>query len=59
MNHFYEKSKYKVETKCDFKGNEKAKGRWPPKRKILQDASEKENVVPYKKFNRFEKGHGS
>jgi len=41
-----------------LKGNEKVKGKWPLKRGRPQDAGEKENVVPYKKFNTFEKGHG-
>ena len=38
-----------------MKRNEKAKGKWPPKRGRPQDASEKENVVPYKRFNATEK----
>ena len=40
-----------------MKINEKAKGKWPPKRGRPQDASRKENVVPYKRFNTTEKGN--
>ena len=58
MKHCYEKSKHKVEPKHDLKRNDKPKGKWPPKRGKPQDASEKENVVPYKRFNTIEKGHG-
>jgi len=42
-----------------LKGNEKVKGKWPPKRGRPQDAGEKENVSPYKKFSTIEKGHVS
>jgi len=56
LKHCYEQSKRKFEPKCDLKGNEKSKGKWPPKRGRPQDASEKENVVPYKRFNTTEKG---
>ena len=55
----YEQSKHKVEPKHDLKINEKFKGKWPPKWGRPQGASEKENMVPYKKFNTVEKGHGS
>jgi len=41
-----------------LKGNEKFKGKWPPKWGRLQETGEKENVVPYKKFNIVEKEHG-
>ena len=58
LRHRYEQSKRRVEPKRDLKGNEKAKGKWPPKRGIHQDASEKENLIPYKRFNIVEKGHG-
>jgi len=40
-----------------LKGNEKVNGKWPLKWRIPEDASEKENVAPYKKFNAVEKGH--
>lgn len=42
-----------------MKRNEKVNEKWPPKRGKPQDASEKENVAPYKKINAVEKGHGS
>jgi len=58
LKHCFEKSKRKVEPKHDLKGNEKVKGKWPPKQGRLQGAREKENLVPYKKFNTVEKGHG-
>ena len=58
LKHCYEKSKSKVEHKRDLKGNERFKGKWPPKQGIPQDESEKENIVPYKKFNIVENGHG-
>ena len=41
-----------------MKGNEKVKGKWLAKRGRPQDASEKENIVPYKRFNTIEKRHG-
>ena len=58
LKHFYEQSKCKFEPKHDLKRNDKVKGKWPPKRGRPQDASEKENVFPYKRFNTTEKGHG-
>ena len=58
LKHFYEKSKHKVEPKRDLKINEKYKGKWPPKRGRPKDASEKENEIPYKRFNTAEKGWG-
>jgi len=42
-----------------MKGNEKVKGKWPPNRGRPKDVGEKENVIPYKKFNIVEKGHGN
>lgn len=59
MKNCYEESNQKVEHKCDFKGKEKVKGKWPPKRGRPQDAGEKENVTPYKKFSAVDKGHVS
>ena len=41
-----------------LRGNDKVKGKWPPKRGRPHDADEKEKVFPYKKFNAIEKGHG-
>ena len=58
LKHCYEQSKSKVETKHDLKRNEKAKGKWPPKSGRPQDSSERENAVPYKRFNTTEKGCG-
>ena len=58
MKHCYEQSKCKIELKHDLKRNEKAKGKWPPKRGRPQDASEKKNAVPYKRYNTIQKGHG-
>ena len=57
MKHCYEQSKHKVEPKYNLKRNDKAKGKWPPKRGRPQHESEKDNAVPYKKFNTAEKGH--
>lgn len=59
LNNFYEYSKCKSKPKCDLKGNDKFKGKWPPKWGRPQDTSEKENGAPYKKHNANEKGHGS
>ena len=59
LKHCYAQSKHRVEPKHDLKGNERVKWKWPPKRGKPQDASEKENVSPHKKFNAVEKGHGS
>jgi len=50
--------KHKFEPKHDLKTNEKAKRKWPQKRGRPQDVTEKENVVPYKRFNTAEKGRG-
>ena len=41
-----------------MKGNEKAKGRWPPKQEIPKDVGEEESVVPYNKFSTTRKGLG-
>jgi len=58
LKHYHEQWKRKVEPKHDLKRNEKAKGEWPPNRGRPQDESEKENAVPYKRFNTTEKGCG-
>lgn len=55
LNHFYEKSKHKIESKQGGKGNYKAKGKWPSKKERTQDACEKEIVSPYNNFNVVEK----
>ena len=59
LKNCYEQLKCKTESKQGWKGNGKTKVKWPLKRKIPQDAGEKENSVPYKKFNAIEKGYGS
>ena len=59
LKHCYEQLKHKTKSKKGWKGNDKVKGKWPPKQGRSQDSSEKENVSPYKKFNAVEKGHGS
>lgn len=58
LKHCYEQSKRRVDPNHDLKIIEKATGKWPPNRVRTQDASEKYNVVPYKRFNTAEKGHG-
>lgn len=40
------------------KGNAKKKGKWDKKRARPQGTSNKENVVPYKKFNAWNRGEG-
>jgi len=57
LKSFYEQSKCNVKTKHDLKRNEILKGKWPTKHGRPHDVGEKENVVPYKKFNAVEKGH--
>lgn len=58
LKHFYEQLKCKVEPKHDLKRLDKAKGKFPSKKGRPQDASEKDNAIPYKRFNTAEKGHG-
>lgn len=58
LKHCYEKLKHKFESTRDWKGNEKTKGKWAKKKERLQDASDKEIVASYKKFNVVDKGHG-
>jgi len=41
-----------------LKGNEKARGKFPPNKGRPQDVAEKENTVPYERFNTVEKGRG-
>ena len=57
LKHCYEQSKCKSEPKHDWKGNEKAKGKWPLKQEKPQDAGEKENVASYNMSSATEKGH--
>lgn len=58
LKHFYEHSKCKVDRKHELKTNEKDKVKWTPKRGRHQGASEKGNVVPYKRFNKAKKARG-
>jgi len=44
LKHCYEQSKRKVEPKCELKGSEKVKGKWPQKWGRPQDAGKKGNV---------------
>jgi len=46
LKHCYKQLKRNFDPKHDWKGNEKAKGKWPLKQEIPQDVGEKENVVP-------------
>eukprot|EP00253_Pinus_taeda_P022770 PITA_22770 len=57
LKYCYEQSKRKSKPKHDLKRNDKGKGKWPPKRGRREDASEKDNIVPYKRFNATDKGH--
>lgn len=58
LKHCYEKQKRKTESNNNWKGNEKKKGKWDNKRGKSQDTYVKENAIPYKKFNAFNKVHG-
>ena len=58
MKHYYEQSKHGSETKRDWKGNEKNKGKWDKKRGKPQDIDDKENVVSHKNFNAVDRVHG-
>ena len=50
LKHCYE-PKHKIESQQGWKWKDKTKGKWQPKRTRPQDASEKENIVSYNKFN--------
>lgn len=58
MKHYCEQSKYKFEPKHDLKINDKAEGNQPPTRGRPKYENEKENIVPYKRFNTTDKGKG-
>jgi len=58
LKHCFELSKCKVEPNHDLKINDKSKGKFPQKRGIPTDASEKENLIPYKIVNTINKGRG-
>jgi len=51
LEHYYEQSKSKPKSQKSWKWKDKAKGKWQQKIIRPQDANEKENVAPYKKFN--------
>ena len=53
----YEQSKHKNESQHGWKGKDKGRGKWHPKRKKPQHADEKENVAPQKRFNVVRHGH--
>ena len=59
MKHCYEKSNRKTKYQQGWKGKNKAKGKWQPKRTRPQNVEEKENVAHYKKFKVVRQGHGS
>lgn len=58
LKHCYQNSKHKSRPKQDWKGNEKAKGKWAKKRSRPQDTGDKENVGFYKKSNVADIRHG-
>jgi len=58
LRHCYKKSKCITETKEDWRGNAKNKGKWDIKRARRQDIGNKENVTPPKKFNASDRGQG-
>eukprot|EP00253_Pinus_taeda_P011986 PITA_11986 len=47
----YEQLKRRSETKPDWKGNERNKGKWDKRQERPQDIGNKENAMPHKKFN--------
>lgn len=56
LKHCYKKSKRRYETKPDWKGNNKNKGKWYKKQARPQNTSNKEDAAPYNKFNKFDRG---
>ena len=59
MNNCYEKEKHKNESHQGWKGKDKGKGKLQLKIIRSQNAEEKENVAPHKKFNVARQGYGS
>jgi len=51
LNHCYEKSKHKYETKQDWRNNAKNKGKWDKKQERPQETGNKENATLHNKFN--------
>ena len=47
LKHCYEHSKCKNKSQQGWKGKEKGKGKWEPKRTTSNNAKEKENVAPH------------
>ena len=58
LNHCYEQSKCIYETKLNWKGNGRNKGKWDKKRLRPHDTCNKENAAPHKNFNASVKGRG-
>lgn len=56
LKHYYKQSKRISKTKIDMKENNKNKGKWHKKRARPQDKSNKENAIPHKKFNTYDRG---
>lgn len=56
LNHYYEKSNRKCETKKQWKGNAKNKGKWDKKRERNHGIGNKENVTPSKKLITSDRG---
>ena len=55
----HNQSKHKNESQKVWKEKYKDKVKWQPKRTRPQNAEEKENFAPHKKFNATRQGHGS
>jgi len=51
LKHFYDKSKCKNESQHGWKGKDKGRGKWQPKKTRPQHEDGKENVAPQKIFN--------
>lgn len=56
LKHCYEQSKCISETRHDWKGNGKNKGKWDKKRGILPDTRNKDNAMLHRKFNTIDRG---
>ena len=58
LKHYYEQLNHRTETKPDWKGNVKNKGKWDKKQVRPHDSGNKENVAPPKRLNAFDRGQG-
>lgn len=58
LKHCYEQSKRRSETRQDWKGNDKNKGKCDNKKTRPQAKGKKENIALPKKFNASDRGHG-